>query len=236
MPASAAADGAAQRGGPAEHGEQKKPLKEMSKAERRALQEAQRAAKAAAKGGPAASGSSGGGAAPAADSKPLQKQGSGTNLARQGGPVSRQSSFAKQEAEGKGGPAAAAGGEQQQQGKGGRKAGAAVEVAAATVPAAAKAKSAEMFAHLPQPRHVTLQSVAEQKGPPGGLACVPGVGAWPPQAVWCMAGAACSCLQFARTLPHSGLLLPFLLPDASMLLPPATPTISRHMTQCRWRR
>ena len=91
----------------------------MSKAERRALQEAQRAAKAAAKGGPAASGGGGGGgAAPAADSKPLQKQGSGTNLARQGAPVSRQSSFAKQEAEGKGAASAAAGGEQQQ-GKGG---------------------------------------------------------------------------------------------------------------------
>jgi hypothetical protein len=225
--ASAAADGAAQRGGPPEQGEQKRPLKEMSKAERRALQEAQRAAKAAAKGGPAASGGGGGGgAAPAADSKPLQKQGSGTNLARQGAPVSRQSSFAKQEAEGKGAAAAAAGGEQQQ-GKGGRKAGAASEAAAAAgagaAPAAARAKSAEMFAHLPQPRHVTLQSVAEQKGPPGGLAGVPGVGAGHPEAVWHgLSAAACNLPEPCHTLGSCSLsccLVPYPAPSATLTTP-----------------
>lgn len=74
-------------------------MKEMSKAERRALQEAQRAAKAAAAGGKgsgAAAGGKAGGAA--AGGGKLQKQGSGNNLAQQGGRPGRQSSSVKEEA------------------------------------------------------------------------------------------------------------------------------------------
>lgn len=68
----------------------------MTKAERRALQEAQRAAKAAAKPGGGGGGSSGAASGGAGAAPRLQKQGSGTNLARQG--VSRQGSSAKEEA------------------------------------------------------------------------------------------------------------------------------------------
>ncbi len=137
-------------------GEAKKSMKEMSKAERRALQEAQRAAKAAAKAAaqPAAAGGGSGG-------KPLQKQGSGGNLARQG----RQTSDVKEAAK------AAAGGEGvAKAGKGAAgaaKGGAAAQKSAAdaTVP---PAKLMAMFAHLPLPRGITLESIAQQKGPPGG--------------------------------------------------------------------
>ncbi|KAL4421078.1 hypothetical protein ABPG77_001373 [Micractinium sp. CCAP 211/92] len=135
-------------------GEAKKSMKEMSKAERRALQEAQRAAKAAAKAAaqPAAAGGGSGG-------KPLQKQGSGGNLARQG----RQTSDVKEAAK------AAAGGEGvAKAGKGAAgaaKGGAAAQKSAAdaTVP---PAKLMAMFAHLPLPRGITLESIAQQKGPP----------------------------------------------------------------------
>ncbi|PRW20512.1 translation initiation factor eIF-2B subunit delta isoform A [Chlorella sorokiniana] len=161
-------------GGAAAAGGEKKSMKEMSKAERRALQEAQRAAKAAAagggggKGGGAAAGGKGGNAAGGGGGGgKLQKQGSGTNLARQGCAPGRQGSNAKEEAskaadgqQGKGGRAQAAG-------RGSRQPSATVEAAA---PPATRSKSAEMFAHLPQPRGVTLQSCASQRGPAVPLA------------------------------------------------------------------
>ncbi len=59
--------------------------------------------------------------------------------------------------QGKGGRAAAAG-------RGSRQPSTTAEAAA---PAEPRSKSAEMFAHLPQPRGVTLQSCASQRGPPG---------------------------------------------------------------------
>lgn len=148
------AGGGAAAVGPPE--EAKKSMKEMSKAERRALQEAQRAAKAAAKAGAQPAAAAGG-----AGGKQMQKQGSGNNLARQG----RQPSDVKDAAK------AAAGGDSA--GKGGKGAGGAAKGGAAGQKAAADAfvppaKLMAMFAHLPVPRGVTLQSIAQQKGPPGG--------------------------------------------------------------------
>lgn len=155
--------------GAAAAGGEKKSMKEMSKAERRALQEAQRAAKAAAAGGGKGSAAAGGKGANAAGGGggKLQKQGSGNNLARQGGGPGRQGSNAKEEAgkaadgqQGKGGRAQAAG-------RGSRQPSTTAE---ASAPPATRSKSAEMFAHLPQPRGVTLQSCASQRGPPVPLA------------------------------------------------------------------
>lgn len=56
------------------------------------------------------------------------------------------------------------GGRAQAAGRGSRQPSATAEAAA---PPASRSKSAEMFAHLPQPRGVTLQSCASQRGPPG---------------------------------------------------------------------
>ncbi|GAB4815322.1 hypothetical protein N2152v2_002368 [Parachlorella kessleri] len=120
------------------------PKKELSRAERRAIQEAQRAAKAAAKAGQE------GGAAAAR----LPKQGSAGSLAKQGSSVASKAAAAAGGAgEGKPTSAPAAPGAEQPQGKQGRQKG--KEEAHAT-------RSTDLFAHLPPYRKLTLESVMDK--------------------------------------------------------------------------
>jgi hypothetical protein len=208
-------EGGAARGPPPGEGG-KKPLKEMTKAERRALQEAQRAAKAAAKaggGGGAGGVAGGGGAGKDAAGKGLQKSGSSSSLARQPGAPSRQVSSVSQEARTGGGDASARGG--RQAGGGGRGAGAkAAAAAVADAPPPPPAKSAEMFAHLPQPRGVTLHSVAAARGPPGELDRCPCACATPrctPPAAALLIGCVACCIFPGRPpvwLTHRAASLP----------------------------
>ncbi|KAH7615950.1 putative translation initiation factor eIF-2B subunit delta [Nannochloris sp. 'desiccata'] len=139
--------------------------KEMTKAERRALQEAQRAAKAAGgKGG----GSGGGGTGTGTGKTQLQKTGSSGSLSRQstldgrGGVGDGKSSGRQQkkdDASTAGGSTGGVGVSAQQGGGGGGE----PHAGAARVTTTIKpSPTIELFAHLPQFRAITVESVADR--------------------------------------------------------------------------
>jgi translation initiation factor eIF-2B subunit delta len=161
--AAAAQEAAAGKGGDQQQGGGRPQQKEMTKAERRALQEAQRAAKAAG-GSVAKGGSTGGGKAQ------LQKTDSSGSLSRQstldgrgggGGGEGKSSGGSRQQKKDDASTTSAgttSGASNQGGGTAGAVKGAAIPSSATTKPSA----TIELFAHLPQFKAVTVESVADR--------------------------------------------------------------------------